>query len=83
MKFEDDLTEFINSLTKVKKPVEKKSGIPSKYIISKDGKITPVKDAFIGIGEVSEDDNLLEPQYWNYETNKTNNIDNSIIKKEE
>lgn len=80
MKFENNLTEFIYSLTKFKKPIEKKSGIPSKYIISKDGKITPVRDAFIGIGEVSEDDNLLEPQYWNYETN---NIDNSIIKKEE
>lgn len=83
MKFEDDLTEFIYSLTKVKKPIEKKSGIPSKYVISKDGKITPVRDAFIAPGRVSEEDNLPEPDYWSNEINETSNMNSSIIKKEE
>ena len=83
MKFEDNLTEFIYSFTKVKKPIEKKSGIPSKYIISKDGKIIPVRDVFISVGEVSEEDNLLDPNYWIDEINETNNMNSSIIKKEE
>ncbi len=88
MKFEKDLTEFIHSLTKenIKKPIEKKSGIPSKYILSKEEGIIPVRDAFITPGEISEDNNLPKPQYWSNEIEETSNMDSSnkcIIKKEE
>ena len=84
MKFEDDLVDFVYSLTNVKKPIEKRSGIPHKYILSKDKGIILVKDDFVSPGEVSENDKSLELIYWRNEIDKNSNMNtNCIIEKEE
>lgn len=84
MKFDDDLVEFIYSFTSVKKPIEKKQTKLSKYIISKEEGIVEVKDAFVSPGEVSESDELLEPDYWRNEIEETSNMNGTcIIEKEE